>query len=84
MALSRLTADEHLADTLPFYPEAVELVDAEGRVLGTFTPTPERRKEIYDQLCADVDEEELVRRANQCGPKGGITTAELLEKLHKL
>ncbi|HUQ72405.1 MAG TPA: hypothetical protein VM165_22955 [Planctomycetaceae bacterium] len=84
MAHYRLTVDEHVADALWMHPEPIELVDAEGRLLGTFTPSPEQRKAIYDQIWAETDVAELERLASAPDSREGCTTAELLEKLSKL
>lgn len=84
MALSRLTVDDHVVRSLWMYPDPVELVDAEGRLLGTFSPSPEQRKAIYDQFWSEADVAEMERRADDPRSQGGISTAELLDKLQKL
>jgi hypothetical protein len=58
MSNYRIEVDDHVADTLLAHPESIELVDAEGRVLGTFTPALDVRRAIYEQLVADVDDVE--------------------------
>jgi hypothetical protein len=81
MLVSRVKVDDQVAEALGAHPETVELVDAEGHVLGTFTPSKERRAEVYRQLNALISDEELAQRAKETS---GCTTAELLDKLSKL
>lgn len=80
MLISRVKVADQIAEALGAHPEAVELVDAEGHVLGTFTPSQEHRAEVYRQLNALISDEELEQRSKVAG---GSTTAEVLAKLNK-
>ncbi len=73
--------DDAVRRGLSNFAEPVEFVDNEGRILGTFTPSPEQRKRVYEWADSLISAEELERAASQ---SGGCTTTELLEKLTRL
>jgi hypothetical protein len=79
-----LTVNEDVAALLGGYVDAVEVRDAQGRVLGHFLPylTPQAR-EFYAHPEAYFDREECERRA--AAEHGqGYTTEEVLKHLQSL
>jgi hypothetical protein len=73
--MSRVTLDEASIEKLRSSAAPVQILDAEGKVIGTFTPAMRvyKRGEV-----PDISEEELQRRYNE-SPR--MTTEEVLRRL---
>jgi hypothetical protein len=77
--MTQLTVDSIMTDKLDNCREPVQLVDEQGRVLGTFRPGVDRS--LYRNLQPPLTIDELRRRADK---SRGYTTPEVLERLMSL
>ncbi|HKI37455.1 MAG TPA: hypothetical protein VKA46_36710 [Gemmataceae bacterium] len=77
-----LRADEIWPELLGSLTEPVNIVDAEDRVLGRFTPDPERIQRLYADVSHLPDAAEIERRKHS--PERAVTTIELFEHLLSL
>jgi hypothetical protein len=59
--MTRIIVDAALPSKLPHIHEQVELCDANGKILGKFTPTIDMSG--WEPITPDVSDEELDRRA---------------------
>ena len=75
--MSRILVDPQLAATLARTLTPVQLVDADGTVLGEFLPKPDAKT-----FPMGISEAELVRREQSTAP--GLTTDEVLARLRKI
>ena len=75
--MSRILVDPQLAATLAQTRTPVQLVDADGTVLGEFIPLPDAKT-----FPLGISDEELDRR--HADPRPGITTDEVLARLRKI
>lgn len=78
----RVIADERMKARLVELSGPAEIRDADGHVIGYFTPASAREAELYSRAAAALDPEEMKRRKNS-GEKG-YTTAEVLQHLNSL
>jgi hypothetical protein len=76
--MSRLVVDALLPEKLRVATEPVELVDASGRVLGTYFPELETTK--WENLEPQLSPEELERRRRE---PGGRKLSDILADLEK-
>ena len=74
--MSQIVIDATLHEKLPGLKEPAQLVDRDGKLLGTFIPNFE--VDVY----SEPTDEELERLANAPGPR--YSTAEVLAHLEKL
>jgi len=79
--MNRVLVDDALRTTLGELRSQVEFYDQSGRVLGYFIPTDSNSESIRNWVRSRISDEELERRAQE---SGGLTTAEVLKKLHEL
>ena len=79
-----LTLDEVREQGYAFYVEPVQIVDDEGTLVGTYTPSPEYRKKVYDEAWAMLSEEELAELERAADEPGGCTLEEILDRLRPL
>lgn len=77
-----ITADAAMHATLGRLDQSVEIRDANGNVIGYFTPASQPNARLYSEAAAHFDPEEMKRREESF--EGGCTTPELLERLKKL
>jgi hypothetical protein len=77
--MTQLTVDSTLTGRLENFREPVQLVDEQGRVLGTFRPEVDRS--LYRNLEPPLTIDELRRRADN---SRGYTTQEVLQHLASL
>lgn len=77
MAVSQILIDPRLASTLAATYHPVQLVDADGNVLGEFLPRVDAKT-----FPLGISEEELRRREQSSTP--GLTTDEVLARLRKI
>lgn len=79
---ARVVANAHDWERLQGSDVRLELCDKDGRSLGHFVghfePSPGITREAYDWARAEIPEEEIQRAFQE---PGGLTTAELLERL---
>jgi hypothetical protein len=75
--MSQIPVDPQLAATLARTHTPVQLVDADGTVLGEFLPRPDAKT-----FPLGISEEELLRRERSTAP--GLTTDEVLARLRKI
>ncbi|TWT73587.1 hypothetical protein Pla123a_39230 [Posidoniimonas polymericola] len=78
----RIKVTSELAEQLLSAGEPVELVDASGRMLGTFMGTETDSAKGWQHLMPELTEEEIQRRLASNEP--GLTTEELKAKLQEL
>jgi hypothetical protein len=76
--MSRIMVDDMLPQILPRLIFPVELCDASGRVLGTFTPATDPSE--WEGLEPEISEEELAERLRE---EGGRTTEDILADWEK-
>jgi len=78
-----LNADETLLSYLRPLKEETVIRDATGKRIGRFVPGELTDEEVYARAHEFMDLEEARRR--KAAPRGkGLTTDELLERLHSL
>jgi hypothetical protein len=75
----RLQVDRLPLGILAHVTEPAELLDAQGEVLGHFTPNPKRVRERYGDTAGVPGPEELERQRTTAGPE--YTTREVFEHL---
>jgi hypothetical protein len=78
--MTRITVDASLSSQLRELPQAVELCDPSGRVLGQFVPAFDPSE--WELVGPEASEEELDRRERSSEKR--YTTAEVLAYLEKL
>jgi hypothetical protein len=74
--MTQVTVDSTLTDKLETFREPVQLVNEQGRVLGTFRPEVDRS--LYRNLQPPLTIDELRQRADK---SRGYTTQEVLDHL---
>ncbi len=74
-----LRADQVWPELLGALTEPVEITDANGAVLGRFTPDPERVKQFYGRADELPDAADIKRQMTAVGPS--CTTRQLFEHL---
>jgi hypothetical protein len=74
--MRRIVVDASLSKILPNIPDAVELCDADGNVIGVYTPDPSH----FENLEPEMSEEELCRREAE---PGGRSLAAIMADLEK-
>ena len=79
--MNHITADQAMSDHLRGILEAVEIRDANGKLLGTYTPyvSPEERA-AYENVRARLDLDELKRRKEE-GQGKAKPFAEMIRRL---
>jgi hypothetical protein len=77
--MTQLRADQIWPDLLGVLTGPVEIVDAEGQVLGQFTPDPERVKQFYGRADHLPEAAEIERQLTTAGPS--YTTRQVFEHL---
>jgi hypothetical protein len=82
LAMTSIIADSNLQATLGGFVEPVRILDANGKLIGQFTPACDELRAAYAAAREHFDPIELKRRNELNG--AGITTAELLAKLESL
>ena len=81
--MGHIVADSVLLERLTGLVEPVEIWDAEGRVVGLFTPGTRTEELSEAEIRKLFDPEEMKRR--KLAERGkGLTTRELLARLHAL
>lgn len=83
--MGHIIADDDLESRLRGFVEPVEIRDAQGRILGTFSPhvPPELRK-VYEDAVASFDLAEADRRLAACKAGQSRTTEQVLARLKAL
>lgn len=77
--MSQISIDASTCEKLRSSQGIVDLIDEEGRIIGTFRPV---HQPPYDPaLIPDIDPAERERRASE---PDGLTTKEVLDRLEKL
>lgn len=79
--MNRVLVDDAMRTTLGKLRSQTEFCDQSGNVLGYFIPAEQDSKSIREWVRSRISDEELERRAQE---SGGVTTAEVLKKLHEL
>jgi hypothetical protein len=86
--MNRLLVDDTLRKKLNELQSETEFCDQSGKVLGYFIPfvqeevrSAQDKKSLSDWISTQISDEELERRAQE---PAGLTTAEVLKKLHAL
>jgi hypothetical protein len=77
-----LTADKFLQQSLSSLSGLTEVRDAQGIVLGYFSPASQKSPEAYAQAAAHFDPEEMKRR--MLSQEKGRTTNEVLSRIAAL
>jgi hypothetical protein len=80
----QLKADQDLGPTLVNLKERVEVLDAEGRLLGYFTPVESEADIVRRKAFAAYESGEYQRRKAMSEGKPGYTTAQVLAHLRSL
>ena len=81
--MTTLNADETLVSYLSLLKEETIIRDAAGKRIGRFVPGELTDEEVYARAHEFMDLEEARRR--KAAPRGkGLTTEELLARLHAL
>ena len=81
--MSTITADPTLLLVLSQMKDTTEIRDANGNLIGVYTPTTVAEKSLVEKAAKLVDRAELERRKREEGGKG-IPTAEVLRHLDSL
>jgi hypothetical protein len=82
MTMDKMTLDSTLRAQLLQSGGQVELCDETGRTVGFFVPARQLdQSAVYDWLRTQVSDDELEQGRREAG---GISTAELLQRLEKL
>jgi hypothetical protein len=80
--MNTFTADTSLQQSLSSLSGLTEVRDAEGIVLGYFSPVSQKSPEAYAQAAAHFDPEEMKRR--KLSQEKGRTTSEVLSRIATL
>ena len=80
--MSTLTASAAIAALLKGLTATTGILDSEGKVLGYFTPLPEKDRELYAWAIRNIDLDELKRREESGGPY--FTTEQVIAHLNSL
>ncbi|MCI0334725.1 MAG: hypothetical protein L0228_16035 [Planctomycetes bacterium] len=80
--MNTFTADTTLQQSLSALSGLTEVRDAQGTVLGYFSPASQESAEAYAQAAAHFDPDEMKRR-KLSNEKGG-TTSEVLSRIAAL
>jgi hypothetical protein len=81
--MGHIVADSVLLERLTGFVEPVEIWDAEGKVVGLFTPGRQTEELTEAEVRKFFDPEEMKRR--KLAERGkGLTTQEVLARLHAL
>ncbi|MDZ4689390.1 MAG: hypothetical protein SH850_30305 [Planctomycetaceae bacterium] len=78
--MSQVQVEKPLANILRETPHGTELVDAEGRVIGYFTPSSVSLRELYDWAWAEFDQRDF---DSAVAEGGGRPLADILRDLRK-
>jgi hypothetical protein len=80
----QLKADQNLGTAISHLKERAEVLDAEGRLLGYFTPVESEADILRRKAFAAYESGEYQRRKAMSEGKPGYTTAQVLEHLRSL
>jgi hypothetical protein len=80
--MNTFTADTTLQQSLSSLPGLTEVRDAQGTILGYFSPASQKSSEAYAQAAAHFDPEEMKRR--KLSNEKGRTTSEVLNRITTL
>jgi hypothetical protein len=80
--METLRVDQAPMWVLSHLTEPVEIVDADGKLVGRFTPDPQHVKELYGRSDHLPDPAEMLRQLTMKGPP--CSTRELFEHLLSL
>lgn len=80
--MSVITASESLVFELGCLTGPTEIRDAQGNLLGCYTPDAERIRALYERARAHFDPEELRRRKEANNP--GYSLAEVFEHIRAM
>jgi hypothetical protein len=77
--MNTLTADTSLQQSLSNLSGLTEVRDAQGIVLGYFSPASQKSPEVYAQAAAHFDPDEMKRR--KLSQEKGRSTSEVLSRI---
>ncbi len=80
--METVTADAPLQQSLANLPGLTEVRDAQGNVLGYYSPASKESAEAYVQAAAHFNPEEMKRRKSSS--ETGRTTGEVLNRIARM
>jgi hypothetical protein len=78
--MTRVVVDQPLANVLRTSGEPAQVVDADGRILGYFTPEPGSLRTLYDEASAAFDQTDFEAALAE---GGGRPLADILRDLRQ-
>jgi hypothetical protein len=82
--MTTFVADEALKGYLKPITKPTEIRDADGKLLGVFTPSEEAVADRYAEISKLFDPEEIRRRKEREGHLPGYTIEQVMEHLRSL